>query len=210
MLTNNNQIRNNNNKRNLTRTITNNKIPLHIQYYYSKLNLPIVKKVSKIDNLRTYLELSHNKDLFINFLKEKKEYLSKALNEARNSNADKLFPKLCSNVENFISKVDKIEIDSQLQSINDLFSRDNNNRTRFQGRINPTLGCQYPDCEVNTFGKIKRRHHCKHSLQVYCIDHVEMITIKVKQGTHVNKEKNILLCKDCIVNYTTFNTIECL
>lgn len=173
MLTNNNQIINNNNKRNLTRTTTNNKIPLHIQYYYNKLNLPIVEKVSKIDDLRKYLELSHNKDLFIIFLKEKKEYLSKALNEARTSNADQLFPKLCSNVENFISKVDKIEIDSQLQSINDLFSRDNNNRTRFQGRINPTLGCQFRDCEVNTFGTLKRRHHCKLCLRVYCMQHVQ-------------------------------------
>ena len=75
MLTNNNQIRNTKNKRNLT--TTNTKIPLHIQYYYNKLNLPIVEKVSEIDDLRKYLELSHNKDLFTNFLKEKKNIYQK-------------------------------------------------------------------------------------------------------------------------------------
>lgn len=37
-----------------------------------------------------------------------------------------------------------------------------------------------------------------------------MITIKVKQGTHANREKNILLCNDCILNYKKLNTIECL
>ena len=209
MLTNNNQIRNTNNKRNLT--TTNTKIPLHIQYYYNKLNLPIVEKVSEIDDLRKYLELSHNKDLFTNFLKEKKEYLSKVLNEAEISNANKSFPDLCRKVKNFISKVAEIEkINSQLQSINYLFSRNNNNKSKFQGRINPTLGCQFPDCEVNTFGTRKRRHHCKLCLKVYCTEHVEMTTIKVKQGIHATREKNILLCNDCIVNYTRLNTIECL
>ena len=100
--------------------------------------------------------------------------------------------------------------------INNFVKRNNSNTSGFQGKINRTLGCQFPGCHEKFNGLMSGvgwsgRTHCRICLKVYCTNHAQKRAIKILKGNHSGKkyqssffkDERPVICDTCFEKYTS-------